>query len=121
MDIIRKKRNEQEERAPAITSDFDDNCVEPLKETIDRILKEQSNGVQLPNGLRANDDEEDSRERVERIRKHLRDREFEEVGQLIIHLDEGNYEERNRMPHEAQVIYFVVLLRSYLMDNYVSN
>lgn len=118
MDIIRKKRAEQEERAPDITADFDDHCMEPLKEAIERILNEEANGVRLPNGVHA--EEEDSRERVERVRSFLRDREFEAVARLIIHLDEGNYEERKRMPHEAQVIYFVVLLRSYLMDNYVS-
>lgn len=118
MDIIRKKRAEQEERAPEITSDFDDHCMQPLKEAIDRILSEEENGVRLPNGVHT--EEEDSRERVERVRNFLRDREFEAVARLIIHLDEGNYENRKQMPHEAQVIYFVVLLRSYLMDNYVS-
>lgn len=117
MDLIRKKRNEQEERRADVDLDFEERCKEPLKEIIDRILQEEVDGIATQNGHHT---EEDSHERVERIRRYLRTGEFEAVSRLVIHLDKGNYEERKQMPHEAQVLYFTVLLHSYLLNNYVS-
>lgn len=118
MNLVRKKRNEQEELRADVDLDFQERCVDPLKEIIDRILTEEEDGIATQNGHHM---DEDSHERVERIRRYLKKGEFEAVSRLVIHLDKDNYEERKRMPHEAQVHYFVVLLHSYLLNNYVSS
>lgn len=118
MDIIRKKRMEQEEMREDIEHDFQHRCMDPLKEILNRLLNDEHNGIAPQNGI---DMEEDSEKRVERIRNLIKTGDFETVSRMIIYLDKGNLDARKEMPHEAQVMYFVILLNSYLMDNYVSN
>lgn len=118
MDIIRKKRAEQEESREDIEHDFEHRCMGPLKEILDRLLSDEQNGIAPQNGI---DMDEDSEKRVERIRNLIKTGDFETVSRMIIYLDKGNLDARKEMPHDNQVLYFVVLLNSYLMDNYVSD
>lgn len=75
---------------------------------------------QFLEGDEAPDPNVDHTDSVERIRKFLEDGEFGQACKLVIKLDGVNFERRRAMPIEEQVMYYLVLLQSYLFNNYVS-
>lgn len=119
--VIREKFLEQEKRKNDIDDDFQSRCVPALTPILEDLLNEQQKNIDTmvnANGV-ANDDE-DSEQRVQRIRNLLKDGDFETVARYIIKLDVCNLEMRKTMPVADQVLYFKVLLHSYLFDDYVS-
>lgn len=120
--LIREKFLEQEKQKDDINDDFQTRCVPALTPILEDLLNEQQknieNGVHT-NGVATHDDE-DSEQRVQRIRTLLKDGEFETVAKYIIQLDACNLETRKTMSVDDQVLYFKVLLNSYLFDDYVS-
>lgn len=117
MNIINAKRDEQEKNRENINKDFTERCADPLQEVLTRILNEQQSGIAITNGLHFDDD---AAVRVENIRNLLKNSDFETVSRMVIHLDACNSEVRKNMTVFDQVLYFVVLLNSYLFDDYVS-
>lgn len=117
MSLINAKRDEQEKNRENINKDFSERCADPLQEVLTRILTEQQSGIAITNGLHFDDD---AAVRVENIRNLLKNSDFETVSRMVIHLDACNSESRKNMSVFDQVLYFVVLLNSYLFDDYVS-
>lgn len=115
--IIREKFNEQEEKRKDIEEDFQNRCVPELKVSLQRILAEEQAGTLSMNGQ----DHIEKDGHVKYIRKLLEDGNFESVSRAIIRLDEVNLEARKMMTIEQQTFYFIVLLNSYLFDDYVSH
>lgn len=119
--VIREKFKDQESRKDDINNDFEDRCVPPLIPILTQLLNEQQRNIDTvatTNGVL--DDGETSEQRVQRIRDMLKDGEFDAVARYIIKLDACNLEMRKTMPIGEQVLYFKILLNSYLFDDYVS-
>lgn len=120
--VIREKFLEQEKQKDDINADYQARCVPALEPILTDLLNEQQRNIDSmahTNGV-ANNTDEDSEQRVQRIRTLLKDGEFETVARYIIQLDACNLEMRKTMSVEDQVLYFKVLLNSYLFDDYVS-
>lgn len=120
--VIREKFLEQEKRKDDVNDDYQSRCAPALQPILEDLLNEQQRNIDNmvhTNGV-ANDDDDDSEQRVQRIRDLLKDGEFETVSRYIIQLDACNLEMRKTMTVDAQVLYFKVLLNSYLFDDYVS-
>lgn len=120
--VIREKFLEQEKQKDDVNDDFQTRCVPALAPILEDLLNEQQRNIDAmvhTNGV-ATDDDEDSEQRVQRIRTLLKDGEFQTVARYIIQLDACNLERRKTMPVDDQVLYFKVLLNSYLFDDYVS-
>lgn len=84
----------------------------------ERLLTDEQAGMEMNmNGIY---DDDDSEKRVQNIRNLLRDGDFEKACRTIIKLDVCNKEAREQMPLQQQILFFVVLLNSYLFDDYVS-
>lgn len=117
--IIREKQIEQERTQPEVIADFRDRCVPALEPLLKEILEEEQNRIDdVPtNGF---DPDELSEQRVQKIRDLLKRGEFETVARYIVVLDECNKETRSRLPINEQILYFSVLLNSYLFDDFVS-
>lgn len=69
----------------------------------------------------SNIDTNQNNDAVERIRDLLKRKNYNEVVDLIICLDSGNRENRMVMQIEEQCFYFLVLINSYLFNDYVSS
>lgn len=81
-------------------------------------MTDEESGVQMNmNGILNQDDAE---KRVQNIRNLLRDGNFEQACRTIITLDVCNKEVREKMPLQQQILFFIVLLNSYLYNDYVS-
>lgn len=121
--VIREKFLEQEKRKDDVNDDYQIRCIPALEPILEELIKEQqrniTNGVHT-NGVATDDDDEDSEQRVQRIRTLLKDGDFQTVARYIIQLDACNLETRKTMSVEDQLLYFKVLLNSYLFDDYVS-
>lgn len=117
--IIREKQIEQERTQAEVISDFRDRCIPGLEPILTEILTEDMTRIDdaPTNGL---DPNETSEERVARIRNLLRRGDFDTVARYIVVLDECNRETRKGLPISEQILYFSVLLNSYLFDDYVS-
>ena len=117
--IVREKQMEQERTQADVIADFRDRCVPALEPLLKEILEEDENRIDdVPtNGF---DPDETSEERVKKIRDLLKRGEFETVVRYIVMLDECNRETRKRLPIQEQILYFNVLLNSYLFDDFVS-
>lgn len=116
---ILAKYNEQEARREDIDEDFKTRCIPELEVVLEKILTDQQAGVQMNmNGIY--DDEDDAVKRVQNMRNLLRDGDFEQACRTIIKLDQCNKEAREKMPLEQQILFLIVLLNSYLYDDYVS-
>lgn len=89
-------------------------CVPELDREIEEALKE--NIVVNGNPL----DEEPSEVRIARIRQLLNDGKYTELSRYIIRLDSCNIERRSAMSLVEQKMYFIVLVNSYLFDDFVS-
>lgn len=118
--IIREKLMEQERTQEDVNNDFRDRCVPGLEPVLLEFLTEENNRIDniMTNGV--HDDDESSEQRVEKIRDWLKRGEFEALAKYIVRLDVANKEKRETMPIKDQVLYFVVLLNSYLFNDYVS-
>lgn len=66
------------------------------------------------------EDTNQNNDAVDRIRGLMRQKNYNEVADLIISLDAANRENRMAMTIEEQAYYFSVLIHSYLFDDYVS-
>lgn len=120
--VVREKQMEQEKTQDDVNEDFQNRCVPALIPILTDILeKSETTNNGLSNGLPASTSEEDSRERVQRVRDLLKNGEFDTVAHYIVQLDVCNLEKRKEMPIISQVLYFRVLLNSYLFDDYVSS
>lgn len=109
---------EQERTQADVIADFRDRCVPALEPLLKEVLEEDQNRIDAPtNGF---DPDESSEERVKKIRDLLKRGEFETVVRYIVMLDECNRETRQRLPIQEQILYFNVLLNSYLFDDFVS-
>lgn len=120
--VIREKFLEQEKQKEDINDDYQSRCAPALQPILEDLLNEQQKNIDNlvhTNGV-ANDEDEDSEQRVQRIRTLLKDGEFDTVSRYIIKLDACNLETRKTMTVDEQVLYFKVLLNSYLFDDYVS-
>lgn len=120
--VVREKFLEQEKQKEDVNADFQERCVPALEPILRDLLNEQQRNIDNmvhTNGV-ANDADEDSEQRVQRIRTLLKDGEFDTVSRYIIQLDACNLESRKALTVEEQLIYFKVLLNSYLFDDYVS-
>lgn len=117
--LIREKQMEQEKTQPDVIADYRDRCVPALEEILKEILTEEQNRIDnvQTNGL---DPDETSEQRVQKIRNLLERGDFDTVARYIVVLDECNKETRSQLPIQEQVLYFVVLLNSYLFDDFVS-
>lgn len=109
----------QESAQAAVNNDFRERCIPGLEPILIELLTEQQNRIDnvRTNGVH---DVEESEQRVQRVRDLLKRGEFETLAHYIIRLDVCNEEKRESMPIKEQVLYFVVLLNSYLFDDYVS-
>lgn len=119
--IIREKFLDQEKKKDDVNEDFQNRCVPALAPILEDMLMEQQKNIDAmvcTNGVAT--DDEDSEQRIQRIRTLLKDGEFEAVARYIIQLDMCNLETRKTMSIEQQVLYFKVLLNSYLFNDYVS-
>lgn len=119
--LIREKMAEQEKQEEAINEDFRMRCAPELTTYLTNVLEEQVTNIDnvIPNGV--SNENETSEQRVQRVRDLLKNGEFETVARYIIKLDEFNAETRKTMATNEQVMYFIVLLNSYLFDDYVSS
>lgn len=119
--VIREKLLEQEGRADEINNDFRDRCIPALNPIFREILMEELNQIDnvTTNGLHYNG-EESSEDRINKIRDLLKKGQFDALANYIIELDRVNIEKRKTLPIDEQVIYFMVLVNSYLFDDYVS-
>lgn len=117
--IIREKLLEQEQSTEGINKDFRDRCVPALEPIFTEMLSAEQNRIDnvVTNGQSS---EESSENRVKKIRDLLKRGEFDALANYLIELDRFNIEKRNALPIEEQVIYFMVLVNSYLFDDYVS-
>lgn len=117
--IIREQQMEQERTQTDVIADFRDRCVPALEPLLKELLEEEQNRIDdVPtNGF---DPDESSEERVKKIRDLLKRGEFETVVRYIVMLDECNRETRKRLPINDQILYYNVLLNSYLFDDFVS-
>lgn len=115
---IRQKILDQESCANEINEDYQTRCIPALKSIFQKILTDELNGVNnvATNGTHYNG-EESSEDRVKKIRDLIKDGQFDTLAPYIIELDRVNIEQRNALPINDQVFYFVVLVRSYLFDN----
>lgn len=117
--IILDKYNEQEAKREDIDEDFKTRCIPEFEVILEKLLTDEQAGVQMNmNGIY--DDQEDAEKRVQNIRNLLRDGDFEQACRTIIKLDLCNKEAREKMPLQQQIIFLIVLLNSYLYDDYVS-
>lgn len=120
--VIREKFLEQEKSKDDVNADYQERCVPALEPILTDLLTEQQRNIENmvhTNGV-ANDADEDSEQRVLRIRTLLKDGEFDTVARYIIQLDACNLETRKTMPVQEQLVYFKILLNSYLFDDFVS-
>lgn len=117
---IREKEMKEERKRAELSADFRIRCGPLLEPILTEILTARQNQVDnaLTNGF--NEDETPA-ERVEKIRNLLKRGDFNAVARYIIILDGCNDETRNRLPINEQVLYFIVLLNTYLFDNFVSH
>lgn len=99
-----------------MTDDFQTNFVPGVTPFLADFLSEEQN---LTNGNHTNEDE-DAGQRVKKIRDLIKAAEFEAVARYIIKLDYCNIDQRRTMPVNDQVLYFIMLLNSYLFNDYVS-
>ena len=60
----------------------------------------------------------DSSNAVERIRTFLTNRDYRQAVELVVKFDAVNREMRIEMQFDQQCLYFLVLLKSYLFNNY---
>lgn len=111
---------EQERTHTDVNDDFRERCVPSLEPILIEMLTEEQNRIDKVQTNGTYDGDEDSEQRVQRVRDLLKLGEFETLARYIIRLDVGNKEKRETMQIEEQVLYFVVLLNSYLFDDYVS-
>lgn len=117
--IVREKYNSQEAKREHIDEDFQTRCVPELEVILEKLLTDEQAGVRMNmNGIY--DDQDDAEKRVQNIRNLLRDGDFEQACRTIIKLDVCNKEAREKMPLQQQILFLIVLLNSYLYDDYVS-
>lgn len=117
--VIREKLLEQEKLQTDVNEDFRTRCVPALTQLLTDILAEQQENIDkvttnggLPEGS--------PEERVQKVRDLLKTGDFDTLARYIVLLDGCNLETRKTMPINEQVLYFIVLLNSYLFDDYVS-
>lgn len=114
-----EKHNQQEAKRADIDEDFKTRCIPELEVILEKLLTDEQAGVQMNmNGIY--DDQDDAEKRVQNIRNLLRDGDFEQACRTIIKLDVCNKEAREKMPLQQQILFFIVLLNTYLYDDYVS-
>lgn len=116
--FIREKVIEQEKTSVELNQDFQTRCIPALKPIFDKILveKQSRNARRTTNGHLS----ESSEDRINKIRDLLKRGEFETLADYIVRLDVVNDEKRKSMPISEQVLYFIVLLNTYLFDDFVS-
>lgn len=115
--ILREKQMEQERTQNDVNDDYRDRCIPALQPILAEILTNQEKGGVQTNGF---DEDESSEQRVQKVRDLLKSGEFDRVAHYIVQLDACNIEKRATMAVNEQVLYFVVLLNSYLFDDFVS-
>lgn len=117
--VIREKLLEQEKLQSEVNEDFRDRCATALTPILTDLLGDQLDNIDrvTQNGVPDGTPEE----RVQKVRDLLKNGEFDTVARYIVQLDAFNVEMRKTMPINEQVLYFIVLLNSYLFDDYVSS
>lgn len=118
--VIREKLAKQESMQIEMNEDFENRCVGPLTTILEKLLAERQahmNAV-TTNGM----DTETSEQRVQKVRDLLKNGEFDTLALYIIKLDNeaGHDEALRALPLNEQVMYFIVLLNSYMFDEFVS-
>lgn len=116
--VIREKLVQQQQMQDEVNSDFHTRCAPALTQILTDLLSEQLENIDAitTNGM----DDETSEQRVQKVRDLLKSGDFETLAPYIVKLDACNLETRKTMPINEQVLYFIVLLNSYMFDDYVS-
>lgn len=117
-DKIRDRYRNQTEKELAI--DYSNRCEPQLVPILTEILKNAARTDTLIANRR--EEEIDSSERIQTIRDMLKNGLFTDVAEYIIRLDAqvGHHDEWKSLKVKEQVLYFVMLLKSYLFDDFVS-
>lgn len=121
MDVIREKAREQYRSHDETQLFYDEQCAPQLDDIFRAILSdEQRTNALLNEGKNINTAE--SSERIQAIRDHLKNGNFDQVAQYIIQLDGkvGHELQWKSMNINEQALYFVTLLKTYLFDDFVS-
>ncbi|XP_031627006.1 condensin complex subunit 1-like [Contarinia nasturtii] len=120
MNELQEKFRNQHRIAKDLVTDYDERCAPELEPILTSILSddEQTKSLTINDTL----DETNSEQRIEIIRKYLRNGHFDDVAAYIIKLDAsaGNYEKWKSLQTNEKVLYFNALLKSYLFDDYES-
>ncbi|XP_055296680.1 condensin complex subunit 1-like [Sitodiplosis mosellana] len=118
MNLIQEKRRRQERTKHDTQADFMHRCKPELEQILMSILSDEKRTESLI--ANAKFDEAEPQQRVQKIRQFLNNGQFLDVAPYIIQLDAlvGHYEKWKPLRVVEQVIYFVMLLQSYLFDDY---
>lgn len=112
-DELCEKKLEQDQTRAVVENEFKDEIKPQLQIVLDQLLLLDSKGELT---LDTNVDIENP---VQSVRDHLKNREIEQLGKLIMVLDSCNDEIRKKLSLEEQRIYFEYLITTYLFDNMV--
>lgn len=114
-------RNQYRNRAEMeLAVDYSNRCEPRLVPILTEILSDAARTDSLI--ANCQDDQIDSDERIQNIRDMLKNGQFTDVAEYIIRLDAqvGHHDEWKSLEVKEQVLYFVMLLKSYLFDDLVS-
>lgn len=121
MRIIRGNAREQFLNQENIIAEFNTRCFPKLIQIFPNILNDEQQLATLSTACSIIANTESS-ERVQKIRGYLRDGNFEDAARYVIQVDAlvGHQSAWKALTVDGQMLYFVSLLRTYLLDDFVS-